>query len=979
MAILTLEERKPIPAEDIEVLKKLEKKRTTKKTTTTTKTSTTKKTTTKKTETTEKTAPPTERWKELPKPAPPPPPPKEEEKTPTKRWKELPKPIPPPTKEVPKKELSEEEKYEKQIEEEKEKAQQGFTGTLTREEQRARDEFTRFLIEEKERAKKEFERQINATIEEMRQRGVSEDQITRWKMQAWKKFKAELDKWSKERSREFERNISEWKKQEQSRFNVELARWEQEQRGRFEEIEKLIEELQSYAPGSAEFEDIKKQLQEEYGVTVVIEEKTKPTTSEEEPKIYTGPTTSEEEPEPYTGPPRDIGEALGQFFKPVTDIFAPVGEAIKKASEPIEWIFEGMPSPVEPLEGNVPPGYLPSKEAMKPAVPTVREIVEDIRELSRELEKQAFEIGETSPWLGGAVLDIAVATRMGAGFIEGLTSVVRPKQWVEGIETTWQLITSPEKRAEIAQAFTLEPLAMAEVPGAIAGAYVGDRLVGIATRPITKLIQMRLTEKVKFPGLTRAKIKSALKRAVYSEKKLEEIMMQSRLPPEALGDSWRIFLSKGTQFLPEGAEHLIDLGQPILTMEKGKPTLVYKPSKTGGALTEYSKRFSFKGGKLVPSETPVDLTPEGFATSHLVKYGTGQITKTIQKTGQISEPLLTIKPSSTWVSSFKGTLGAAVELAKMKEQAQKELEEWRARVHAEKQEVEVEPLSKKALEAAEGALAATARTRALELPLTFQEQIQPPPVLGAYEGPSYPGLKRKRRFKEELEYQYYTMPGEVERLTPETSPIVTPEVTPIIAPEELIKPVFEITPVITPSTVLDTVLTPEEQPTVSQVPKPSQILIREVKLDPSVKEMLKTSPLADIILSPAVTPLTEQIQVPKLEYKTKQVQKYQLQLEPYRPKPPRYPRIQRFKTRRHPMKGRRKPPVRAKKWVVPHPIAAPKDLLQYVLGVQPKPQPVKKKVKVTKKKGKPKKPPVKKKKVKKKTAAPPTLLEMILS
>jgi len=61
--------------------------------------------------------------------------------------------------------------------------------------------------------------------------------------------------------------------------------------------------------------------------------------------------------------------------------------------------------------------------------------------------------------------------------------------------------------------------------------------------------------------------------------------------------------------------------------------------------------------------------------------------------------------------------------------------------------------------------------------------------------------------------------------------------------------------------------------------------------------------------------------------------------------------------------------VRGKRWVVPHPIAAPSDLLSYFLGVQPQPKPVKKKVKIIKKKVK--------KKAKKKQ--PPSVLDLILS
>lgn len=69
--------------------------------------------------------------------------------------------------------------------------------------------------------------------------------------------------------------------------------------------------------------------------------------------------------------------------------------------------------------------------------------------------------------------------------------------------------------------------------------------------------------------------------------------------------------------------------------------------------------------------------------------------------------------------------------------------------------------------------------------------------------------------------------------------------------------------------------------------------------------------------------------------------------------------------------------MRGKRWVVPHPIAAPSDLLSYFLGVQPKPRTVKKKAKPVKrpvKKGKKKKV---KKKAKKKQ--PPSVLDLILS
>jgi len=107
-----------------------------------------------------------------------------------------------------------------------------------------------------------------------------------------------------------------------------------------------------------------------------------------------------------------------------------------------------------------------------------------IREYSRGLQQHALKVGEEAqkkgqpPVLGGVMLIPAVAVRAGAGIAEGLTTIARPKQWIEGVKSAWDLATSPKKRAEVISGFIQDPLALAEIPGSVVGGYIAGKLLG---------------------------------------------------------------------------------------------------------------------------------------------------------------------------------------------------------------------------------------------------------------------------------------------------------------------------------------------------------------------------------------------------------------------------------------------------------------------------------------------------------------------
>ena len=206
----------------------------------------------------------------------------------------------------------------------------------------------------------------------------------------------------------------------------------------------------------------------------------------------------EQAAEQYTGPPRDVGEAIGQAFKPVTDVLAPIGEGIKQTFKPVDQAIKSVTEPV----------------------------TSGIREWSKQVEKQAIETGKTNPWLGGTVFIGSVAGRMAAGFVEGAASVVNPVAWVEGAETTWQLITNPEKRGEVTEAIMKDPGVMAEIVGGVAGGYATGKLIGAGISKIGgkiagKLKKTQVTTETKYYTKT-TPIKQGAKTTKITKYELKE-------------------------------------------------------------------------------------------------------------------------------------------------------------------------------------------------------------------------------------------------------------------------------------------------------------------------------------------------------------------------------------------------------------------------------------------------------------------------
>ena len=149
-----------------------------------------------------------------------------------------------------------------------------------------------------------------------------------------------------------------------------------------------------------------------------------------------------------------------------------------------------------------------------------------IREWSKQVEKQAIETGKTNPWLGGTVFIGSVAGRMAAGFVEGAASVVNPVAWVEGAETTWQLITNPEKRGEVTEAIMKDPGVMAEIVGGVAGGYATGKLIGAGISKIGgkiagKLKKTQVTTETKYYTKT-TPIKQGAKTTKITKYELKE-------------------------------------------------------------------------------------------------------------------------------------------------------------------------------------------------------------------------------------------------------------------------------------------------------------------------------------------------------------------------------------------------------------------------------------------------------------------------
>jgi len=197
-----------------------------------------------------------------------------------------------------------------------------------------------------------------------------------------------------------------------------------------------------------------------------------------------------------------------------------------------------------------------------------------------------------------------------------------------------------------------------------------------------------------------------------------------------------------------------------------------------------------------------------------------------------------------------------------------------------------------------------------------------PTMMQAWTGKPYPGVQRVRA-REELEYAFYTMPGQVQRLVVNTTPVVdiAQKTTPITDIALKTTPVTETVQKVT--SVTETIL------------KTTPILETFQKVTPITETLLKTTPIQTVIQTPIQTsmqiqtPIQTQIQTP---IQTPVLIQTPLTITPPKTVPPPIPPwlLPTFPEDRDLRRACSR--SRGWKWMIRNPIAEPGEVADYILG-----------------------------------------------